>query len=326
VNSGRSDRSDRSGGSEGSEGSGRSNRSPVVLENVTVNYGSHPALRDVSVAFPAGATGLLGPNGAGKSTLIKALLGLLRPAAGMMHILGHDVAEAPLAIRARVGYMPEHDTHIPGMNAVSFVAYCGELCGLPRADAMQRAHEVLFYVGLGEARYRNVETYSTGMKQRIKLAQALVHDPDLLLLDEPTNGMDPKGRDEMLALIRGVADRMSVILSSHVLPDVEVACEHVVVLHKGVVATQGPIAALKGDSARVFELRVKGDERQFVAALREAGIESDGESGDVMRVFVPADRSAQLLFEVAARHGVQVRHFRASVPSLEDVFARALGD
>jgi len=303
-----------------------SDRAPVVLEHVTVSYGSHPALRDVSVAFPEGAVGLLGPNGAGKSTLIKALLGLLRPAGGVMHVLGHDVAKRPLAIRARVGYMPENDAHIPGMNAVAFVAYCGELCGLPQADAMQRAHEVLFYVGLGEARYRNVETYSTGMKQRIKLAQALVHDPDLLLLDEPTNGMDPKGRDEMLALIRDIADRISVILSSHVLPDVEFACDHVVVLHKGVVATHGPIAALKGDSARVFELRVKGDETQFVAALRDVGIESDGESGDVMRVFVPADRPARLLFEVAARHGVQVRHFRASVPSLEDVFARALGD
>jgi ABC-2 type transport system ATP-binding protein len=303
-----------------------SGRSPVVLENVTVSYGSHQALRDVSVAFPEGAVGLLGPNGAGKSTLIKALLGLLRPAGGVMHVLGHDVAEAPRAIRARVGYLPEHDTHIPGMNAVSFVAYCGELCGLPPADAMQRAHEVLFYVGLGEARYRNVETYSTGMKQRIKLAQALVHDPDLLLLDEPTNGMDPKGRDEMLALIRDIAGPISVILSSHVLPDVEFACDHVVVLHKGIVATHGPIAALKGDSARVFELRVKGDETRFVEALREVGIESHGESGDVMRVLVPADRPPQLLFEVAARQGVQVRHFRASVPSLEDVFARALGD
>jgi ABC-2 type transport system ATP-binding protein len=300
--------------------------SPVVLENVTVNYGARQALRDVSVAFPAGAVGLLGPNGAGKSTLIKALLGLLRPASGAMHVLGYDVAEAPLAVRARIGYMPENDTHIPGMNAVSFVAYCGELCGLPHAAAMQRAHEVLFYVGLGEARYRNVETYSTGMKQRIKLAQALVHDPDLLLLDEPTNGMDPKGRDEMLALVRDIAGPISVILSSHVLPDVEFACDHVVVLHKGVVATHGPIAALKGDSARVFELRVKGDQTRFVEGLREVGIESHGESGDVMRVFVPADCPAKVLFEVAARQGVQVRHFRASVPSLEDVFARALGD
>jgi ABC-2 type transport system ATP-binding protein len=212
------------------------------------------------------------------------------------------------------------------MNAVSFVAYCGELCGLRTADAMQRAHEVLFYVGLGEARYRNVETYSTGMKQRIKLAQALVHDPDLLLLDEPTNGMDPKGRDEMLALIRDVADRMSVILSSHVLPDVESACAHVVVLHKGCGRDARTDCRAQRRLARVFELRVKGDERQFVEGASRGGIESDGESGDVMRVFVPADRPAQVLFEVAARQGVQVRHFRASVPSLEDVFARALGD
>ena len=314
----------------------RSDRSPVVLENVSVKYGSHQALRDVSVVFPEGAVGLLGPNGAGKSTLIKALLGLLRPVSGVLRVLDHDVAEAPLAVRAGVGYMPEHDTHIPGMNAVSFVAYCGELCGLPRADAMQRAHEVLFYVGLGEARYRAVETYSTGMKQRIKLAQALVHDPDLLLLDEPTNGMDPKGRDEMLTLIRDVADPrkerpagrppISVILSSHVLPDVEFACDHVVVLHKGLVATHGPIAALKGDSARVFEVRIKGDEVRFIEALQEVGIQASDDLGDVVRVFVPADRPAQLLFQVAARQGVQVRHFRPSVPSLEDVFARALGD
>src|SRR5690606_6820621 len=141
--------------------------------------------RGVTVAFPTGAVGLLGPNGAGKSTLIKSLLGLIAPTQGAMRVLGRDVRTSPLEIRARIGYMPENDAHIPGMNAVSFVAYCGELAGLPRADAMQRAHEVLYYVGLGEARYRNVETYSTGMKQRIKLAQALVHAPDLVFLDEP---------------------------------------------------------------------------------------------------------------------------------------------
>ena len=145
----------------------------VSLERVTVKYGRHEALRDVSAEFPPGAIGLLGPNGAGKSTLIKALLGLLPPASGRMRVLGYDVTESPLAVRARVGYMPEGDAHIPGMTAVAFVSYCGELAGLPRAGAMQRAHEVLFYVGLGEARYRNVETYSTGMKQRIKLS--LIH-------------------------------------------------------------------------------------------------------------------------------------------------------
>src|SRR5438045_1103531 len=174
----------------------------VQLNDVTVIYGKNQALKNVSAKFAAGAVGLLGPNGAGKSTMLKSLLGFVTPDRGQMRVLGLNVAQSPLDIRARVGYMPESDAHIPGMNAVSFVAYCGELAGLPRVDAMQRAHEVLFYVGLGEARYRNVETYSTGMKQRIKLAQALGPDPDLLFPDEPTNGMDQKGRDEMMELVR----------------------------------------------------------------------------------------------------------------------------
>src|SRR5436309_6333691 len=247
----------------------------VTLESVTVAYGKNRALRDVTSSFASGAVGLLGPNGAGKSTMIKALLGFLVPERGRMRVLGLDVAESPLDIRARVGYMPETDAHIPGMNAVSFVAYCGELAGLPRVDAIQRAHEVLFYVGLGEARYRNLETYSTGMKQRIKLAQALVHDPDLLFLDEPTNGMDPKGRDEMLELVHDLGHNKDVnlILSSHLLPDVEYACDHVVVIDNGTVAAAGPIAALKQPRGRVFELRVKppaGGLDAFLARLTAA--------------------------------------------------------
>ena len=302
--------------------------SVVTLTNVSVRYGPRPALEDISAALPRGAVGLLGPNGAGKSTMLKTLLGFIKPTHGRMTVLGLDVAERPMEIRARIGYMPESDAHIPGMNAVSFVAYCGQLAGLPAVDAMQRAHEVLYYVGLGEARYRNIETYSTGMKQRIKLAQALVHDPELLFLDEPTNGMDPKGRDEMLALVRDIATTkgITLILSSHLLPDVEFACDHVIVLHKGVVAAQGPIATLKRTSGRVFELRVKGDEARLAEAMRSEGLELRGEPGSVMRVFVPEDRSPQLLFQLAARHGMQVRHLRASVPTLEDVFARALGE
>src|SRR4029079_5844264 len=174
-------------------------------------------------------------NGAGKSTMLKALLGLLEAESGRIRVLDLDVASHPLDVRSRIGYMPENDAQIPGMTAVAFVAYCGELSGLSAADAMQRAHEVLYYVGLGEARYRQVETYSTGMKQRIKLAQALVHDPDLLLLDEPTNGMDPQGREEMLALIRDLAHakHINLILSSYVMPDVESVCDDVVVMNQG---------------------------------------------------------------------------------------------
>jgi ABC-2 type transport system ATP-binding protein len=309
--------------------------SPVVnLDGVTVIYGKNRALKGVTARFTRGAIGLLGPNGAGKSTMLKALLGFIKPTEGQMTVLGLDVAHKPMEIRARIGYMPENDAHIPGMNAVSFVAYCGELAGLPSVDSMQRAHEVLHYVGLGEARYRNVETYSTGMKQRIKLAQALVHDPDLLFLDEPTNGMDPKGRDEMLELIRDLGHKKNVnlILSSHLLPDVEFTCDDVIVMDQGQVVAQGPIAELKGPGGRVFELRIKGDLPGFLEVLRIAGMEATSTDLDVMRVFVP-DRLAQTgvgndqkaLFQLAARHGVQVRHLRPSVPTLEDVFAKAVG-
>src|SRR5437868_3296525 len=305
---------------------------PVVsLDNVTVLYGATAALRDVTAAVPPGAVGLLGPNGAGKSTLLKAVLGIVKPSAGRLQVLGLDVAVAPLPIRARVGYMPETDAHIPGMNAVTFVGYCGQLAGLPRLDAIQRAHEVLFYVGLGEARYRNVETYSTGMKQRIKLAQALVHDPDLLFLDEPTNGMDPKGRDEMLELVRDLAHNKGVnlILSSHLLPDVEYTCDHVVVMDKGTIAAAGPIQGLKQPRGRVYELRVKapgGDIEPFLRKLRTAGLDCHATDEDIMRVFVPGEGGARDLFALAAAEHVQVRHLRPSVPTLEDVFAHAVGE
>ena len=307
--------------------------SSVVLDHVSVAYGANTALRDVSAVFPTGAVGLLGPNGAGKSTMLKSLLGFIPPTAGRLEVLGLNVADRPLDVRARLGYMPENDGHIPGMNAVTFVAYCAQLAGLPKADAMQRAHEVLYYVGLGEARYRNVETYSTGMKQRIKLAQAIVHDPDLLFLDEPTNGMDPKGRDEMLALVHDLAHNKGVnlILSSHLLPDVEHTCDHVIVLDKGKIATSGTIDALKGPAGRVFEVRVKGDLASFLKHMSDAGMECHETDEDVMRVFVPGSGATvggdqRRICEIAKSTGAQVRHLRPSLPTLEDVFAKAVGE
>jgi ABC-2 type transport system ATP-binding protein len=307
--------------------------SAVLLDHVTVAYGANRALSDVSAVFPKGAVGLLGPNGAGKSTMLKSLLGFIAPKAGRLEVLGLNVADRPLDVRAKLGYMPESDGHIPGMNAVTFVAYCGQIAGLPKADAMQRAHEVLYYVGLGEARYRNLETYSTGMKQRIKLAQALVHDPDLLFLDEPTNGMDPKGRDEMLELVRDLAHNkgINLILSSHLLPDVEYTCDHVVVLDKGSVAAYGPIEQLKGPAGRVYEVRIKGEVAAFVDRLHGAGMKAHETEEDIMRVFVPGEPDApgadqRRICELAHATGAQVRHLRASVPTLEDVFARAVGE
>ena len=298
----------------------------AVLDHVGVRYGTQWALSDVSASFPEGAVGLLGPNGAGKSTMLKAVLGLITPDSGRISVLDLDVAVAPLDIRARVGYMPENDAQIPGMSAVSFVSYCAELSGLPAADAMQRAHEVLYYVGLGEARYRNVETYSTGMKQRIKLAQALVHDPDLLLLDEPTNGLDPKGREEMLALIADISRRrqMSLILCSHLLRDVEQVCENVIVFNQGKVAARGPIAALTGTRRSVYDVRLKGDAAGFLTDLKDLGCEWR-ESEDGYRVFLTDGTGPELLFKTARESGVQVRYLRPGAESLEDVFLRALG-
>src|SRR2546426_9154350 len=227
----------------------------VEFKDLAVSYGAVPALSGVSGAFPPGPTGLLGPNGAGKTTLLKTLLGFLKPDRGMINAFGLDPTKRPLDVRRRIGYMPEVDCHLPGMTAAAFVAFAGELSGLPRDEAVSRAHEVLYYVGLGEARYRAVETYSTGMKQRVKLAQALVHDPDLLLLDEPTNGLDPEGRSEMLALIKDVASRraMSLILCSHLLPDVEAVCREVIVLNQGKVAASGTVAELTGPRRAVFD-------------------------------------------------------------------------
>src|SRR4030095_6929938 len=263
----------------------------VEFQDLAVSYGLVQALGGVSGGFPSRPTGLLGPNGAGKTTLLKTLLGFLNPDRGRMTAFGLDPVKQPLAGRRRLGYMPEQYCHIAGMTASEFVAFAGELSGLPRAEAISRSHEVLYYVGLGEARYRNVETYSTGMKQRAKLAQALVHDPDLLLLDEPTNGMDPQGRDEMLELVRDLAHNKGVnlILSSHLLPDVEYTCDHVVVMDKGAIAAAGPIEALKQPRGRVYELRVKtpaGELDGFLEQLRGAGLDCHATDEDVMRVFV----------------------------------------
>jgi ABC-2 type transport system ATP-binding protein len=298
----------------------------VDIQDLAVSYGLVQALSGVSAAFPPGPTGLLGPNGAGKTTLLKTLLGFLEPDRGTMTAFGLDPSAQPLEVRRRIGYMPEQDCHLPGMSAAAFVAFAGELSGLPRDEAISRAHEVLYYVGLGEARYRLVETYSTGMKQRAKLAQALVHDPDLLLLDEPTNGLDPQGREEMLTLIRDIATRrgMSLILCSHLLRDVERVCESVIVLNQGQVARAGPIRELTGPRRQVYDVRFKGDATSVLTDLRDLGAEwTEGEDG--VRLFLPEGHGPEAVFRLAKECGVQVRSIRPGAETLEDVFLRALG-
>jgi ABC-2 type transport system ATP-binding protein len=298
----------------------------VTFQDLVVSYGLVQALSGVSGAFRRGPTGLLGPNGAGKTTFLKTLLGFLRPDRGSMNAFGLDPTKEPLEVRRRLGYMPEQDCHIGGMTAAEFVAFAGELSGLPRDEAISRAHEVLYYVGLAEARYRNVETYSTGMKQRVKLAQALVHDPDLLLLDEPTNGLDPQGREEMLALIHDIATRrgMSLILCSHLLRDVERVCENVIVFNQGKVAKTGSIHELTGARLHVFDVRFKGDASAVLTDLKDLGAEwREGEDG--VRLFLPEGHGPETVFRLAKECGVQVRQIRPGAETLEDVFLRALG-
>jgi ABC-2 type transport system ATP-binding protein len=299
----------------------------VEFRDLTVSYGLVQALAGVTGAFQKGPTGLLGPNGAGKTTLLKTLLGFLKPDRGGMTAFGLDPAREPLEVRRRIGYMPESDCHLPGMTASAFVAFAAELSGLPRDEAISRAHEVLYYVGLGEARYRTVDTYSTGMKQRVKLAQALVHDPDLLLLDEPTNGLDPQGREEMLTLVGDIVARrqMSLILCSHLLRDVERTCRTVIVMNQGSVATSGTIAELTGPRRAVYDLRLKGDATGFLTDLKDKGVEWR-ESDDGYRVFLAEGQGPETLFVTARECGVQVRHLRPGAESLEDVFLRALGE
>jgi ABC-2 type transport system ATP-binding protein len=295
------------------------------LDNVTKTYGAITALRHLSVEAPSGATGLLGPNGAGKTTLIRTLLGLIRIDSGSGEVLGFDIRWRQLDIRQAVGFVPEDECLFPAVPGVEFVSYAGELCGMAAVDAMQRAHEVLNYVGLGEARYRPVESYSTGMKQRLKLASAIVHDPQLLILDEPTNGMDPGGRQEILALARDLAFNkgMSLLFSSHLLPDVESACEHVLVLGRGELLAAGNIQELKRSHAQAFELRLKADSERFAHRLSEVGCQTEFQD-DVLRVRLPEGQNQTLLWELARASQVQIRHLRPQRSTLEEVFLQAV--
>ncbi len=300
----------------------------IELKNVSLFYGANAALDNLSIEVQGGAVGLLGPNGAGKSTLLKTLLGFVEPSQGTASVFGLDVKTDPLGIRRQVGYMPEDECLILGMNAVQLVSYVGELCGMPRRDAMQRAHEVLYYVGLDEERYRPIDGYSVGMKQRVKLAQALIHDPKLLLLDEPTNGMDTNGRDEMLELVKDIAmDKgINVILSSHLLPDVEFACSEIIALSHGSVIIQGQIETLKKNRGQAFDLRVVGDNEAYIAALERHNYRIEVRPDKHLRVTSDSQEGTdtKFFFQLAYNTGVQLRQMREVRHSLEDIFAEVI--
>jgi len=302
----------------------------LEIRGLVKSFGSTRALDGLDLTLSQGAFGLLGPNGAGKTTLIKLLLGLLAPDQGSARIAGHDPRSARerLALRAKVGYMPESDCLSQGMSAVQLVSLLGELSGLPYEDAMTRTHEVLDYVGLDESRYRPSEEYSTGMKQRLKLAQALVHDPPFLLLDEPTNGLDPKGRKHMLDLVHdlGTAQKKSLLVCSHLLPDIERTCEHVIVLSKGRVVRQASIAELLHRAGKRVRVRMEGDGEAFARVLAGLQIECEAREGAQWQLLVPESMlDYDELFARSAAAGVTLRALKASRESLEQVFLKELG-
>jgi ABC-2 type transport system ATP-binding protein len=299
----------------------------VEVKNLHFSYGKIKALNGVDLRLPQGAIGLLGPNGAGKSTLLRILLGSLVPDSGEGSVLGYDIRNQQSVIRRYVGYMPEDDCFIPGMDAVSFTSYMGELSGMPRQEAMKRAHEVLYYVGLEESRYRMLETYSSGMRQRLKLAQAIVHDPKIIFLDEPTSGLDPQGRKEILELIMDISSKknIQVLISSHILPDIELTCSYVVILNKGEMAAQGQISELKQVQYSLYELKIKGEEKAFLDRLTGMETQVEQTEDKLLKVYLPPGTDPQEIFKIAVEEKVQVRHFVKSQTSLEDLFAKVVG-
>jgi ABC-2 type transport system ATP-binding protein len=300
----------------------------IELDRVEKSFGSIKALTNVTAAISGNIIGLLGPNGAGKSTLLKCLLGLI-PYEGSAKVLGMSSAVDGSLIRDRVGYMPEQEAFLSGMNSVELCTYAAELSGLPHTEAMQRAHAALYYAGLEDKRYQPVDGYSTGMKQRVKLAQALVHDPELLFLDEPTNGLDPRSREEMLDLIVDLPGRRgcSIILSTHLLPDVERVCDHAVIMHQGTVKFVGTIDELRGargdDTALTVE--VKADAQKLADVLTAEGATCKVNSLIQLNIDLPAKATTELVFRRAKEAGLQVRGIEVRRDSVEAAFLRVIG-
>ena len=302
----------------------------IELAKLAKQYGPIAALGGVDAQVEGKIIGLLGPNGSGKSTLLKCLLGLV-PFEGNARVLGLDARSQGSDIRDRVGYMPEQESLLLGMSAVELCTYAGELSGLPRTEAMQRAHAALYYAGLEEKRYQPIDGYSTGMKQRVKLAQALVHDPEILFLDEPTNGLDPKSRDEMLRLIVDLPQRRgcAIVVSTHLLPDVELVCDHAVIMYGGKIRFVGTVDELRGGRGRDLDVavEVKDDAQKLADALTAAGAKCTVSSAKELAIELPAGATTQLVFAKARETGLQVRSLEVGKrESLETAFLRVIGE
>jgi ABC-2 type transport system ATP-binding protein len=303
----------------------------VEIENLKVKLGRREVLRGIScrlgVSGQGKAIGLLGPNGAGKSTLILTMLGFHKPFAGSIRVLGFDSRLQMREVRTRIGYMPETDSFIANLTAVSFLKLMGELSGLPGKIALEKAHEALFHVGLGEARYRELKTYSLGMKQMAKLAQAIVHGPEFLILDEPTNGLDPSARQRMLRLVREMKEEqgMSVLLCSHLLGDVEQVCDEVVIMKDGLIVQECNLEEERRANKCFVELEVIGDDGGLRGALPEIGAEGVTEGTGRWRIVLPPAVEIQALWNLLGKQNLLVRKLTYRRDTLEEIFLKAMG-
>jgi ABC-2 type transport system ATP-binding protein len=291
-----------------------------------VRLGGRVVLDGLTGELRGNAIGLLGPNGAGKSTLINTLLGFHSPNRGTARVFGMDAVHDRSRIRQSIGYMPENDSFIGNMNGVRFVRYMAELAGLPAGEALERAHEALFYVGLGEVRYRKISTYSLGMKQLVKLAQALAHGPRLLILDEPTNGLDPMARQRMIQTIKEIRKEGSIrlLISSHLLRDIDETCDEVLILKNGRIAALSNIEEERRSHRNFIELETIGAVEGFAEKMRELGCECACFPGGRVKIVMPDDIEARDLYATAAQHGVEIRRMHQRRDSLEDIFLRAM--
>jgi ABC-2 type transport system ATP-binding protein len=300
---------------------------PVIeLQGLGVRFGAREILHGLNGSLSGRTIGLLGPNGAGKSTLINTLLGFYKPSAGSARVLGYDIRTNLRDIRARVGYMPENDAFVADMTAVTFIRLMAELSGLPPDAALERAHEALFYVGLGEARYRKLGTYSLGMKQLAKLAQAIVHGPKLLILDEPTNGLDPPARQRMIRLVKEMKESgdMHIVLCSHLLRDVEETCEEVLILKQGHIVHYSNLEAERSANLRFLELETRGGNGDFTEAVLGLGCECAVTPDHRMKMVLSPGIEIRDIYRLAAERNVQIRRLNYRRDTLEDIFLKAM--
>lgn len=298
------------------------------LTNVTKDYGNYRALSNVNLTIQPGITGLLGPNGAGKSTLIKVLLGLVRITVGDGQVLGFPIRTSAEEIRTHIGYMPEDDCYVHGLSGIESMQIVAQLSRFPATEALRRGHEILDFCGMGQERYRLVETYSTGMRQKLRFAMALVHDPKLLILDEPTSGLDPEEREAMLNRIRILTRQFgkSIILCTHILPDVQVVCDNVVILAKGSVRVSSTLEELCRMSNPSMTVTLSGDRDAYRSWLMQKGVQSEVLSLRQLRVFGEADSLNEHLWSAAIETACIVRGLAQSRNSLEQIFLTAVGD